>query len=134
MSDTFQILAAFGLRSHSPKISQYINPKTINTPKLSHLKIGTNNGVRSSSITNGSKVAFIQACADSEMQGRVWTISGATMNSATPLALLIAGPVADLLGIKFWFIAGGVGSIIIGIILIFFPAVVYIEEQSTMAE
>ena len=83
-----------------------------------------------SSISIGSQVAVIQSCADPEMQGRVWTITGAMMNGATPLTLLIAGPVADLLGIRFWYIAGGISSVIIGITLMLIPAVIHIEEGS----
>ena len=83
-----------------------------------------------SSISIGSQVAVIQSCADPEMQGRVWTITGAMMNGATPLTLLIAGPVADLLGIRFWYIAGGISSVIIGITLMLIPAVIHIKEGS----
>ena len=83
-----------------------------------------------SSISIGSQVAVIQSCADSEMQGRVWTITGTMMNGATLLTLLIAGPVADLLGIRFWYIAGGISSVIIGITLMLIPAVIHIEEGS----
>ncbi len=81
-----------------------------------------------SSIINGSQVAIIQACSTPEMQGRVWTITGSMMNCTTPLGLLIAGPVADLMGIKFWYIVGGIGSVIIGITLMLIPAVIHIEE------
>ena len=81
-----------------------------------------------SSIINGSQVAIIQACSTPEMQGRVWTITWSMMNCTTPLGLLIAGPVADLMGIKFWYIVGGIGSVIIGITLMLIPAVIHIEE------
>ncbi len=82
------------------------------------------------SINSGSQVAIIQSCSTSEMQGRVWTITGTIMGGAPTLGLLIAGPVADLLGIRFWYIAGGIGSIIIAITLMLIPAVMNIEEGS----
>jgi hypothetical protein len=45
-----------------------------------------------------------------------------------PLGLLIAGPVADWLGIQFWFITAGIACTIMGIILFGIPAVMNIEE------
>ena len=74
--------------------------------------------------------AILQSCTAPEMQGRVWTISNTILGVATPLGLLIAGPVADILGIRFWYIVGGIGSVIIGITLMFIPAVMKIEEGS----
>ena len=82
------------------------------------------------SLIGASLMVIIQSHTAPEIQGRVWTITGAIMGGATPLGLLIAGPVADLLGIRFWYIAGGIGSVIIGITLLFIPAVMHIEEES----
>ena len=86
-----------------------------------------------SSFINGSQIAILQSHTAPEMQGRAWTITGTIMGGVTPLALIIAGPITDILGIKFWYIAGGIGSVIIGITLMLIPAVVHIEEGSAKA-
>ncbi len=83
-----------------------------------------------SSIANATLFVIIQVCAAPEMQGRVITLMNSIMHCTAPLGILIAGPVVDIFGIKFWYIVGGDGSIIIGITLMFIPAVINIEEGS----
>ncbi len=82
---------------------------------------------------DGPFSAIIQSGTAPEMQGRVWTISNTILGAATPLGLLIAGPVTDILGIRFWYIAGGIGCVIIGITFMLIPAVMNIEEGSAKA-
>ncbi len=83
---------------------------------------------------DGSISAIIQSGTAPEMQGRVWTISNTIFGAAAPLGLLIAGPVTDLLGIKFWYIAGGIGGVILGITFMLIPAVMNIEEGRAKAD
>jgi DHA3 family macrolide efflux protein-like MFS transporter len=45
------------------------------------------------------------------------------------LGLLIAGPVADALGVQVWYLAGGLATLALGIVGFFIPAVMQIEEQ-----
>ncbi len=78
-------------------------------------------------------LAIIQASAAHEMQGRVFTLTMSILHCVAPLGILIAGPVADILGIRFWYVVGGIGSVIIGITLLFIPAVMHIEEGSKKA-
>ena len=48
----------------------------------------------------------------------------------SPLGLIIAGPVADALGVRTWFVVGGVVTALMGVISIFIPAVMYIEDDN----
>ena len=82
---------------------------------------------------DGPFSAILQSCTAPELQGRVWTISNTIFGAATPLGLLIAGPVTDILGIRFWYIAGGIGSVIIGITFMLIPAVMNIEKGCAKA-
>jgi len=59
----------------------------------------------------------------------VFMIVGSMAGLAAPLGLAIAGPVADALGVGSWFIVSGVASLLIGVIALFIPAIMQIEEQ-----
>jgi len=50
-------------------------------------------------ITNGPFFAIMQDIVAPEMQGRVFTVIGSISGAAAPLGMLIAGPVADALGV-----------------------------------
>jgi len=47
----------------------------------------------------------------------------------SPISLLIAGPVADNLGLRTWYIIGGTISIIAAIVAYFIPAIMAIEDN-----
>ncbi len=80
-------------------------------------------------MSNGSLFAALQAVVPPDKQGRVFTIvmSGAMLMS--PVGLVIAGPVADALGVQVWFLIGGAASVLLGIGAFFIPALMQIEEQ-----
>ena len=46
-----------------------------------------------------------------------------------PLSLLIAGPVTDQLGIRFWYIFGGTICILMAIAATFNSSIMHIEEN-----
>ena len=46
-----------------------------------------------------------------------------------PLSLLIAGPIADKLGVRVWYVAGGLLCIIIGLVAFAVPAIMHVEEN-----
>jgi DHA3 family macrolide efflux protein-like MFS transporter len=81
-------------------------------------------------MTNGPIMAVLQAAVAPDMQGRVFSLVSATATAMVPLGLLVAGPVADALGVQSWFLlAGGVG-LAIGVAGFFLPAVVHMEDQA----
>jgi hypothetical protein len=45
-----------------------------------------------------------------------------------PLGLIIAGPVADALGIRAWYIVGGFVTLFMGVAGFLTPAVLYVED------
>ncbi|MCZ7546095.1 MAG: MFS transporter [Anaerolineae bacterium] len=79
-------------------------------------------------LTNGPLFAALQSTVAADVQGRVFSllISGAT--AMTPLGLLVAGPVADAIGVQAWFVLGGVVCLATGVGACFMPAVMRLEE------
>jgi len=80
-------------------------------------------------ISNGSFFAVMQSTVPPEMQGRFFTLVSAMSTAMNPIGLIFAGPATDVIGVTVWYIIGGVGMIILGLIAIFVPAVRNIEEQ-----
>ncbi|MCL5428603.1 MAG: MFS transporter [Chloroflexi bacterium] len=78
-------------------------------------------------IVNGSLDATMQATVDPSRQGRIFTLTGSLATGMTPMGLLIAGPLADLLGVQSWFIVGGLLCAAMGVAGFFIPSVMNIE-------
>jgi DHA3 family macrolide efflux protein-like MFS transporter len=84
-------------------------------------------------IINGPVHAIVQAAVEPEMQGRVFTLLGSLASAMAPLGLLIAGPVADAIGVQSWFVIGGVSAGLLGIGGFFIPALLNVEENQGQA-
>jgi len=82
-----------------------------------------------SPITNGPLFALIQSTVAPDMQGRVLTLIMSLCSSMSPLSMLIAGPVADRLGIPFWYVAAGMVCLLMGAGAFFIPQIVHVEDQ-----
>jgi DHA3 family macrolide efflux protein-like MFS transporter len=81
-----------------------------------------------STIVNGSFFALIQSTVPAEIQGRVIAILVSGTTAMAPLGLAVAGPLADVIGVRVWFILGGALIIVMGLMGFFVPAVVNIES------
>ena len=79
-------------------------------------------------ITNGPLHAALQATVAPDMQGRVFTLIESVAGAMSPIGLLIAGPVADRIGVQSWFLMGGVVSGLMGIIGLMTPAIIHFED------
>jgi DHA3 family macrolide efflux protein-like MFS transporter len=82
-----------------------------------------------SSIANALFMATMQATVESEMQGRIFTLTMSSSMAMSPLGLAIAGPVADMFGIQIWFIFTGLVIFIIGISTFFNSTIMHLEDQ-----
>lgn len=80
-------------------------------------------------LVNGPLFAMLQSRIAPEMQGRVFTLVGSVSGAMTPLGMAIAAPVADNLGIQLWWQIGGIACLLLGISMLFIPAVMNIEEN-----
>jgi DHA3 family macrolide efflux protein-like MFS transporter len=80
-------------------------------------------------ITNGPVMAIVQAIVPPEMQGRVFTVIGSLAGAMSPLGMLIAGPVADAVGVRFWYVMGGAVCLLMGAMAFGIPAIVHLEDN-----
>ena len=81
-------------------------------------------------FANGPLSAIFQASVAPEMQGRVFSLLGAGATAMMPIGLMIAGPLSDLVGIRFWFIFGGSVCVLMIIAAQFSSAIMNIETNN----
>jgi len=80
-------------------------------------------------LVDGPIMAIMQSNVDADIQARVFTMMASLLSITAPIGLLIAGPLSDLVDIRIWFIAAGIACIASGIVLLFIPSVVHIEDD-----
>jgi DHA3 family macrolide efflux protein-like MFS transporter len=85
-------------------------------------------------MVNGPVHAILQSTVEPEMQGRVFTLVGSLGSAMAPLGLIIAGPVADLIGVQSWYVIGGVACILMALVGYSMPALMNIEDNHRNAD
>lgn len=80
-------------------------------------------------ITMGPLFAVLQSTVEPDMQARIFTLLNSVGTAMVPIGLMIAGPVADRVGIQAWFFLGGTLSILMGVAGLFIPSVMNMEEK-----
>ncbi|MBI2758853.1 MAG: MFS transporter [Chloroflexi bacterium] len=80
-------------------------------------------------LANGPLLALVQSVVREDMQGRVMALIQSAATAMTPLGLLIAGPVADAIGVRFWFWFGGLVCLLMGVGAFFVPAIMDVEKN-----
>ncbi len=80
-------------------------------------------------ITMGPFFAVIQSTVEPDMQARIFSLLWSIGAGMAPLGLMIAGPVADRVGIQAWFYLGGSLCIFMGLAGLCIPAVMNIEAR-----
>lgn len=80
-------------------------------------------------FANGPLMAIMQSTVASDMQGRVFSLLQAGAAAMMPLSLLVAGPISDALGIRFWYILGGTVCILMTVAAFFIPAIMNVETN-----
>jgi len=81
-------------------------------------------------LVNGPIFAMLQAKVAPEMQGRVFMLVASVAGVMTPLGMAIAGPVADALGVQFWFVMAGVVCVLMGVAAFFVPALMNLDDTN----
>lgn len=79
-------------------------------------------------IGNGPLIATLQTVVAPDMQGRVFTLLGSAAGAMSPLSMAIAGPVADALGVRIWYITAGVVCLALAVGSFFWPALMHVED------
>ena len=80
-------------------------------------------------ITMGPFYAVIQSTVEPDMQARVFTLLSSVGGGMAPVGLMIAGPVANSVGIKAWFFVGGAFCVLMSVAGLLMPVVMNIEEN-----
>ena len=80
-------------------------------------------------MANGPLSAIFQSTIDPDMQGRVFGLIGAFATAMSPLSLLVAGPVADWLGVRSWYIFGGITCILMAMVALMIKPIMNIENN-----
>jgi DHA3 family macrolide efflux protein-like MFS transporter len=83
-------------------------------------------------IANGVLFAVLQIIVPAEMQGRVFTLLQSAAGAMIPLGLVIAGPLADVLGVQIWFLIAGVATVVMGIGALFVPAITRLDDVAVL--
>lgn len=81
----------------------------------------------STSLVNGSIHAILQATVPPHYQGRVFTLVSSVAGAMTPLGLALAAPVAEVMGVRFWYLAGGTTCLLAAGAATLVPAIMDIE-------
>ena len=80
-------------------------------------------------VITGPAMAAIEAIVDPGMQGRVTSLMISLGAGAAPIALAVAGPLADVLGPRAWFLAAGAMCACMTAGMRLVPAVLHIEDS-----
>jgi len=86
------------------------------------------------SIGNSSFMTVLQTMIPHEMQGRVFTLVMATSIAVAPLGLTIAGPVAERLGVRSWFLVSGCVIVAGALFGLFSPGIKSFEQALSESE
>jgi MFS transporter, DHA3 family, macrolide efflux protein len=79
-------------------------------------------------FVNGPVFAILQATIAPDYQGRVFSLIGSLAGAAAPLGLIVAAPVAEIVGVGIWYLAGGIACVAMGIAGFLAPALMGIED------
>jgi DHA3 family macrolide efflux protein-like MFS transporter len=79
-------------------------------------------------LVNGRVFAILQATIAPDYQGRVFSLVASLAGAVAPLGLIAAAPVAEIVGVGVWYLAGGIACAAMGIAGFFAPALMGIED------
>jgi DHA3 family macrolide efflux protein-like MFS transporter len=80
------------------------------------------------SVANGSFFSVIQTVIPNELQGRVFTLVMSASVAVMPLGLAVAAPVADVIGVRSWFLIAGTVTILSGLYGLLSPRIRRFED------
>jgi len=84
-------------------------------------------------MAKGPLNAIGQAAVDSSMQGRVITLLSSLATAMSPIGLILAGPISELISIQIWYIVGSIVTLGFGIGEFFSKVLMNMEENNASA-
>jgi DHA3 family macrolide efflux protein-like MFS transporter len=88
-------------------------------------------GTAMNGVMVGSVGALWQTIIPPEMQGRLFAIGITMISGMSSIGLAIAGPTVDHVGVRIWFLMGGIVTTILGIVPFFVPVIMEVEKGKT---
>jgi DHA3 family macrolide efflux protein-like MFS transporter len=85
-------------------------------------------------MVNGPVFAILQATIAPDYQGRVFSLVGSLAGIVAPIGLVAAAPVAEIVGVGAWYLAGGVVCMVMGLAGFLVPSLLAIEEDGANEE
>ena len=79
-------------------------------------------------MVDGPIHAILQSSVAPEMQGRVFMLLGSLAAAMAPIGLLLAGPVAEHIGVRVWYVAGGAFILLLSVLAVSTRAIGTVEE------
>ena len=83
-------------------------------------------------IHGGPIFAALQATVEPAMQGRVLAMITSAFTAVVPLSLILAGPLADALGVNIWYMLSGILAILLGMGAFAHPVLMGFEDGRVM--
>ena len=77
----------------------------------------------------GSFQAVQQAIVPPEIQGRVFALARSGMDVMSPVGLVVAGPVADAMGVQGWYLLTGIVMVVMAMGSFLVPALMKLEMR-----
>ena len=81
-------------------------------------------------VVLGLSGAIFQAIVLPELQRRLFELLRSAVQAITPLGLLVAGPVADAVGVRWWWVVTGLSITMLSVSAVCVPAMVHLEDQA----
>jgi DHA3 family macrolide efflux protein-like MFS transporter len=64
------------------------------------------------------------------MQGRFFALNDSVHQVMAPLGLRISGPLADVFGVRAWFLLAALSCMAVALVRALIPSVLYIEDRA----
>ena len=84
-------------------------------------------------MANGPLNDIVQTVVDPSMQGRVITLLSSLATAMSPIGLILAGPISELISIQIWYIVGSIVTLGFGIGEFFSKVLMNMEENNASA-
>lgn len=83
---------------------------------------------------NGATAPILQTVVPRDMQGRVFTLLASICQGVYPISLAILGPVVQCIGLRSWYVGGGLLVFVVCIAALFVPSIAHLEERTALAQ
>jgi len=78
---------------------------------------------------NGAIAPVVQTAVPPDMQGRVFTLINSICQGVYPISLAILGPIVGLIGMRSWYVGGGLLVFVVCMAALFVPSIAHLEAR-----